>query len=81
VAATGAWTVQVATFGNDYDAERLHAHLQQLGYAAYTTGVSTSDGQRWRVFAGPVASKDAAEQLRDHLAEALHIKDMIVERR
>jgi general secretion pathway protein D len=81
VAATGAWTVQVATFGNDYDAERLHAHLQQLGYAAYTTGVSTPDGQRWRVFAGPVASKDAAEQLRDHLAEALHIKDMIVERR
>ncbi|HET7611337.1 MAG TPA: type II secretion system secretin GspD [Rhodanobacteraceae bacterium] len=81
VATTGAWTVQVATFGNDYDAERLHAHLQQLGYAAYTTSASSPDGKRWRVFAGPVASKDAAEQLRGRLAGTLHIKDMIVERR
>lgn len=80
-AQAGDWAVQVATFTSSEGADRLHTRLEQLGYAAYMTSGSTPQGERWHVFAGPVVSRDAAEQLRTALADRLHIKDMRVARR
>jgi general secretion pathway protein D len=74
------WAVQVASFARDADAERLRYRLQQLGYTGYVGGASTAEGERWRVYAGPVAGRDAAERLRDAIAGSLHIGGMVVTR-
>jgi general secretion pathway protein D len=74
------WTVQVAAFSRSDDAERLRRRLQQLGFASYVAGVDTAAGARWRVFAGPVVDRDAAERLRSAIADTLHIEDMLIAR-
>jgi general secretion pathway protein D len=80
VAPADQWSVQVASFTNDNDAERLRARLQQLGYTGYIRNVTTSDGVRWRVYAGPVVNHDAADRLRASIADSLHIEGLLIVR-
>jgi len=79
-ASSGGWSVQVASFTNGGDAERLRARLQQLGYTSYVRNVTTAEGVRWRVYAGPVVSHDAADRLRASIADSLHIGGLLVVR-
>jgi general secretion pathway protein D len=79
-APSGEWSVQVASFTNSDDAERLRGRLQQLGYTSYVRNVTTADGVRWRVCAGPVVSRDAADRLRVSIADTLHIEGLLVVR-
>ena len=74
----GGWAVQVASFEDDGTAERLRTRLQQLGYPGYVDSGQTGSGPRWRVFAGPVVNRTAAERLRDSIAGSLHIGSMLV---
>jgi general secretion pathway protein D len=74
----GGWAVQVASFADDGTAERLRTRLQQLGYPGYVDNGQTGSGMRWRVFAGPVVNRTAAERLRDSIAGTLHIGSMLV---
>ncbi|MGN6191251.1 MAG: secretin N-terminal domain-containing protein, partial [Rhodanobacteraceae bacterium] len=76
----GEWSVQVASFTNGSDAERLRARLQQLGYTGYVKNVTETEGVRWRVYAGPVVSHDAADRLRTSIADSLHIGGLLVVR-
>jgi len=76
----GEWSVQVASFTNGSDAERLRARLQQLGYTGYVRNVTETEGVRWRVYAGPVVSHDAADRLRTSIADSLHIGGLLVVR-
>ena len=57
----GMWAVQLGSFGNQENAERLAAELRKQGHAAFLSQVMTSDGQRHRVRIGPQKDRAAAE--------------------
>jgi general secretion pathway protein D len=77
-APSGGWAVQVASFTSDADAQALRGRLQQLGYTGYVQSVNSATGTNWRVCAGPVVDRDAAERLRAAIAGSLHISGMLV---
>ncbi len=82
IAPTGTWAVQVASFTDNAAADGLRRRLQQLGYASYVdTATASGGGTEWRVRAGPVVSRSAAEQLRGSIADSLHISGMQVTQR
>ena len=54
--------------------------LQQLGYTSYVRNVTTAEGMRWRVYAGPVVNRDAADRLRASIADSLHIGGLLIVR-
>ena len=73
--ATGMWAVQLGSFGNETNAERLAAELRKAGHAAFLSQVSTADGQRHRVRIGPQKSRDAADAVAAQLkSEGLDAK-------
>ncbi|TAN04464.1 MAG: type II secretion system protein GspD [Rhodanobacteraceae bacterium] len=75
---TGQWSVQVASFADRNSAQGLRGRLQQLGYNGYVQSATASDGVHWRVFAGPVVNREAAERLRSAIAGSLHISGMLI---
>ena len=77
----GTWVVRVATFAIGSNVEHLRQRLRQYGYASYVQSVQTGNGALWRVCAGPVVSRKAAERLRDAIAGDLHLKGMLVANR
>ncbi|HEU0278128.1 MAG TPA: type II secretion system secretin GspD [Rhodanobacteraceae bacterium] len=81
VVPTGMWSVQVAAFTDRATADSLRLRLQQLGYASYVDTAQAPAGTQWRVRAGPVISRSAAEQLRSAIAGSLHISGMQVTQR
>lgn len=71
-ATAGGWVVQVGTFGQKGNAERLAAQLETQGFAA-ALSTTTVDGRRlYRVRVGPAASREAASTLAGRLAAAGH---------
>ena len=70
--STGMWAVQLGSFGNQENAERLAADLRKQGRAAFLSQVMTSDGQRHRVRIGPQKDRAAAEAVAASLKEAGH---------
>ena len=70
--STGMWAVQLGSFGNADNAERLAADLRSEGHAAFLSQVSTSAGQRHRVRIGPQKDRAAAEAVAAKLREAGH---------
>ncbi len=69
---TGMWAVQLGSFGNQENAERLAAELRKAGHAAFLSQVSTSAGQRHRVRIGPQKDRAAAEAVAAKLRQAGH---------
>jgi len=70
--STGMWAVQLGSFGNQGNAERLAAELRKQGHAALLSQVMTSDGQRHRVRIGPQKDRAAAEAVAASLKKAGH---------
>ena len=66
------WAVQLGSFGNADNAERLAADLRKEGHAAFLSQVSTPAGQRHRVRIGPQKDKASAEAVALKLREAGH---------
>ena len=79
-APSGQWSVQVASFADRNSAPGLRARLQQLGYNGYVQSAAAAGGTHWRVFAGPVVNREAAERLRNAIAGSLHIGGMLITR-
>ncbi|HVX04153.1 MAG TPA: type II secretion system secretin GspD [Rhodanobacteraceae bacterium] len=77
-ASSGGWAVQVASFTNNADAEALRGKLQQNGFASYVENAQVAAGTTWRVRAGPVVDRAAAERLRTAIAGSLRISGMTV---
>ena len=69
---TGMWAVQLGSFGNQDNAERLAADLRKEGHAAFLSQVSTPAGQRHRVRIGPQPDRAAAEAVAAKLRQAGH---------
>ena len=58
---TGMWAVQLGSFSNQANAERLAADLRKRGYAAFLSQLSTSSGSLHRVRVGPQKDRESAE--------------------
>ena len=54
------WAVQLGSFENRENAERLAAELLGKGHRAFLSRVMTDDGQRHRVRLAPQEGRDAA---------------------
>jgi DedD protein len=59
--ATGMWAVQIGSFSNKENADRLAAGLREKGYAAFLSQVKTGAGSLHRVRIGPQKDRDSAE--------------------
>ncbi len=68
--STGMWAVQLGSFGNKENADKLAADLKKLGFAAFRSQLSTSSGELHRVRVGPQKDRESAEAVAAALAKA-----------
>lgn len=59
--ATGMWAVQLGSFSNEENADRLAADLRKQGFAAFLSQLQTASGELHRVRVGPQKDRDSAE--------------------
>ncbi len=69
---TGMWAVQLGSFSNKENAEKLAADLRKQGYAAFLSQLATDAGQLQRVRIGPQKDRESAEAMAKRLAKAGH---------
>ncbi|MDX1403928.1 MAG: SPOR domain-containing protein, partial [Woeseiaceae bacterium] len=69
---TGMWAVQLGSFSNEENAERLAADLRKQGFAAFLSRVDTGSGALHRVRIGPQKDRDSAETVAAKLDQAGH---------
>lgn len=70
--ATGMWAVQLGSFGDKDNAERLAADLRKQGFAAFLSRLQTDNGELQRVRIGPQKDRESAEAMAERLAKAGH---------
>jgi DedD protein len=70
--ATGMWAVQLGSFSNQANAERLAADLRKSGYAAFLSQLGTSSGSLHRVRVGPQKDRESAEAVAGKLNDDGH---------
>lgn len=70
--ATGMWAVQLGSFSNKQNAERLAADLRKQGYAAFLSKLDTDSGALHRVRIGPQKDRDSAESVAARLGKTGH---------
>jgi len=70
--ATGMWAVQLGSFSNKENAERLAADLREQGFAAFLSQLETDSGALQRVRIGPQKDRASAEEIAKQLASAGH---------
>lgn len=69
---TGMWAVQLGSFSNRQNAERLAADLRGAGFAAFLSQLGTDGGELHRVRIGPQKDRDAAESVAAKLTDVGH---------
>lgn len=75
--STGMWAVQLGSFSNKDNAEKLAADLRKQGYAAFLSQLDTDSGTLHRVRIGPQKDRDAAEAMAARLLK-VDIKGQVV---
>jgi DedD protein len=74
---TGLWAVQLGSFSNQENAERLAAELRKQGYAAFLSQIKNGDSSLHRVRIGPQKDRDAAEAVAAKLKSAGHASQVV----
>jgi len=69
---TGMWAVQLGSFSNKENAEKLAADLRKQGYAAFLSQLQTDTGQLHRVRIGPQKDRESAEAMAGRLLKVGH---------
>ncbi len=69
---TGMWAVQLGSFSNQENAERLATDLRKQGYAAFLSQLKTDSGALHRVRIGPQKDRESAESVAAKLSGAGH---------
>ena len=69
---TGMWAVQLGSFSNKENAEKLAADLRKQGYAAFLSQLQTGSGQLHRVRIGPQKDRASAEAMAARLLKVNH---------
>lgn len=75
--ATGMWAVQLGSFSNPENAQRLASELRTNGYAAFLSQLKTSDGSLHRVRVGPQKDRDSAEAVAKRLSGDGHAGQVV----
>ncbi len=70
--ATGMWAVQLGSFSNQQNAERLAKDLRDQGYAAFLSKLDTGSGALHRVRIGPQKDRESAESIAARLDKSGH---------
>jgi DedD protein len=70
--STGMWAVQLGSFSNKANAERLAADLRKEGYAAFLSQLKTDGGKLHRVRVGPQKDRATAESVARKLGKKGH---------
>ncbi|MBY0340130.1 MAG: SPOR domain-containing protein [Rhodocyclaceae bacterium] len=66
---SGQWILQLGAYAEQGNVKVLQSKIKELGYPSYTEKVSTPQGERIRVRAGPFSSKAAAEKAQARLKQ------------
>ncbi|PMR77057.1 acetyl-CoA carboxylase subunit beta [Billgrantia endophytica] len=74
-AAAGDWAVQVGSFGEPANAERLQAQLQEQGFSAYSR---RRDNEMTTVYVGPYDSSESGERAMGELKEQANLQGLLV---
>ncbi len=69
---TGMWAVQLGSFSNKENAEKLAADLRKRGYAAFLSQLTTDSGKLHRVRIGPQKDRESAAAMASRLLKADH---------
>lgn len=77
VSPTGMWAVQLGSFSNQANADRLAADLRDRGYAAFLSQLPTESGPLHRVRIGPQKNRDAAEAIAARLKSDGHTGQVV----
>ena len=75
--STGMWAVQLGSFSNKENAEKLAADLRRQGYTAFVSQHQTGSGVLHRVRIGPQKDRAGAEQMAARLLK-VDIKGQVV---
>lgn len=76
--APRAWSVQLASFAEAENAERLRQTLLEDGFEAYVTSDPEDDRALHRVAVGPSLDAGAVQRLRDDLEERYELEGLVV---
>ncbi|MDR5858308.1 SPOR domain-containing protein [Halomonas eurihalina] len=71
----GDWAIQVGSFGESANAERLQARLEEQGYPAYRR---SRENDLTTVYVGPYASSEVAEGVMGKLKAGLNLQGLLV---
>ncbi|MFM9269142.1 SPOR domain-containing protein [Halomonas elongata] len=71
----GDWAIQVGSFGQSGNAERLQARLEEQGYPAYRR---SRENDLTTVYVGPYASSEMAEGVMGKLKAGLNLQGLLV---
>ena len=72
ISSTGMWAVQLGSFSDQQNAERLATELRKQGFAAFLSQLPTDSGQLHRVRIGPQKDRESAEAMAERLLKAGH---------
>lgn len=78
-AGRGDWVLQVGSFTQQTNAQKLRDRLTKAGYRVSVQVAKSADGSVHRVLVGPVSDRPAAERLRDKLAREQKLTAMVLE--
>ena len=70
-----AWVVQVGSFGQKENAEKLKEELRAKNLDAYTRKIDTPSGKAVRVFVGPKLDKQRAEEIKQQIDKQFKLKN------
>lgn len=70
--STGMWAVQLGSFSNKDNAEKLAADLRKQGYAAFLSQLQSNGKLLHRVRIGPQKDRQRAEEMAARLAKVGH---------
>jgi DedD protein len=69
---TGMWAVQLGSFSDKKNAERLAAELRKQGFVAFLSELPTDSGELHRVRIGPQKDRAGADAMAERLSKAGH---------
>jgi DedD protein len=69
---TGMWAVQLGSFSDQKNADRLAADLRKQGFAAFLITLPTDSGKLHRVRIGPQKDRASADAMAERLRKAGH---------
>ncbi len=79
IGSSSAWAVQVGSFRQRENAERLRKKLKQLGYRAFVSKSSSGGKTVVRVRVGPHMEKAKAKKVKNKIEQQIKIQAMLVE--